>query len=232
MGVNDFVLTENRDEKGIRSRANPPKIFSHNHLNVIYPQDTKSLGTWIASSENGFSLCLLNGGFTPHKSKPPYRKSRGLVLLDFFQFNNVNQYVVNYDFKGIEPFTLIILEYKSSLKLYEVRWDGKQVHLSFKNHKVPNIWSSVTLYNLDIIKEREKWFSAWKREQNRNFSPESIKTFHQTAGTGDKENDFMMRRENTLTVSITQIIKRDIEIEMNYTDCLKGGDSILSLSLS
>ncbi len=230
-GGNNFILTSNRDEKESRELANPPTNFSHNHLNMIYPQDPRAKGTWIATSENGFSLCLLNGGFVYHKSKPPYRKSRGIVLLDFFQFNNVNQFVINYDFKGIEPFTLIVVEYKNSLKLYEIRWDGKQAHLSFKDHKIPNIWSSATLYTSAIVKEREEWFKEWQTNHNDGFEPESIQQFHLTGGKGDKETDLLMRRAGTFTVSITQIVKQDKEITMNYKDFVRKTNSSVTLTL-
>ena len=230
-GGNNFILTSNRDEKDSREIAHPPQKFVHHHIRVVYPQDPRARGTWIAASENGFTLCLLNGGFMYHKSKPPYRKSRGVVLLDFYKFCNVNQFVVNYDFKGIEPFTLIIIEYKSALKLYELRWDGKQIHLSFKDHKTTHIWSSVTLYTKEIIAEREQWFENWKKEQAGGYNAESIMQFHKTGGKGDKENDVLMRREGTFTVSVTQVIKQEKEVVMNYTDCINKISTALSLEI-
>jgi len=231
-GGNNFILTSNRDEKDSREIAIPPQNFVHHHINIIYPQDPRGKGTWIAASENGFTLCLLNGGFMYHKSKPPYKKSRGVVLLDFYKFNNVNQFVVNYDFKGIEPFTLIIVDYKSSMKLYELRWDGKQIHLSFKDHKLTHIWSSVTLYTKEVILEREQWFKEWKQEQKEGYDPVSIKNFHMFGGKGDKENDLMMKREGTFTVSVTQVVKNDKVMEMNYSDCIRNISTVLPFELA
>ena len=231
-GGNDFIITSDRDEKESREIALAPKQFIHQHLKVVYPQDTKAKGTWIAMSENGFSICLLNGGFMPHKSNPPYRKSRGIVLLDFFEFNNVNQFVINYDFKKIEPFTMIIVDYKSSLKLYEIRWDGKQAHLSVIDPKVSHIWSSVTLYTPEVRREREMWFNEWKKSKSHGYEPEDVIDFHLTGGIGDKETDIMMRRAGTYTVSITQIVKADKEVVMNYKDLIKTTNSVMSLALS
>jgi len=232
LGGNDFILTSNRDEKDSREIAKPPFIYNHNHLNVAYPQDPKAKGTWIAAAENGYILCLLNGGFVYHKSKPPYRKSRGIVLLDFFNYNNVNQFVVNYDFKGIEPFTLIIIESRSALKIYELRWDGKQIHISYKDQKQTQLWSSVTLYSPEIIEEREQWFKTWKQKQKEGYTAENIKEFHLIGGKGDKENDLLMRRAEVFTVSVTQIVKKDKEVLMNYTDCLRHSENSISLPLT
>ncbi len=232
LGGNDFILTSNRDEKESRELAKPPSLYSHNHLQVVYPQDQKAKGTWISAAENGFALCLLNGGFVYHKSKPPYRKSRGIVLLDFYNYNNVNQFVVNYDFNGIEPFTLIIIESRSSLKIYELRWDGKQIHISYKDQKLTHFWSSVTLYTKEVIAEREDWFKIWQRNQKEGYTAENIKEFHLTGGKGDKENDLLMRRSGVFTVSVTQIVKVDKEITMNYLDCLRKTENSHLLPLS
>jgi len=231
-GGNNFILTSNRDEKESREIANAPQNVVHHHINIVYPQDPKAKGTWIAVSENGFTLCLLNGGFVYHASKPPYKKSRGIVLLDFYKYNNVNQFVVNYDFKGIEPFTMVIVDYKSSLKLYELRWDGKQVHLSFKDHKTTHIWSSVTLYSKEVIEEREQWFKDWKGEQKDGYNPDEIKQFHLTGGKGVSESNLLMKREGTSTVSVTQVIKNEKMLEMNYTDCKRHSSSVVGIELT
>lgn len=231
LGGNDFILTSNRDEKESRKIAVPPQNHLINHIHVVYPTDPQANGTWIAAAENGFVLCLLNGAFVYHKSKPPYRKSRGLVLLDFFKFNNVNQFLVNYDFKGIEPFTLIVVESRSGLKIYELRWDGKHMHLAYKDQNLPHIWSSVTLYAPEIIAEREQWFKEWQRTHTAGYEPEDIRRFHLTGGKGDRENDLLMKRAGVFTVSITQIVRKNQEFLMHYTDCLKSSESALSMAI-
>lgn len=77
-----FVLTQNRDEAPTRS----PQIISKEKrfgTELLFPKDTKAGGTWIATARDGRTACLLNGAFEKHKHEPPYRLSRGLVLLDF-----------------------------------------------------------------------------------------------------------------------------------------------------
>ncbi len=231
-GGNDFILTSNRDEKDSREVALHPKEYIHQHSRVIYPQDPRAKGTWVACADSGFCLCLLNGGFVYHKSKPPYRVSRGVVLLDFFKFNNVNQFLVNYNFKNIEPFTLVIVEFKSSLNLYEVRWDGKQAHLSYKDSKLPHFWSSVTLYTPEDRQRRESWFEQWKGEHLNHATPELIQAFHKTAGDGDLKTNLMMRKDETQTVSITQVVKSEGEVMMNYSDIKRNTTSSVVLNYS
>ena len=49
---------------------------------IIFPKDPKAGGTWYAIDEFGTILVLLNGADEKHKVQLPYRKSRGLIVLD------------------------------------------------------------------------------------------------------------------------------------------------------
>ena len=198
-----FILTSNRDEKVDRKVTLPPEHYYHYGVKVVYPKDTQGGGTWLAAAENGFTLCLLNGAFDKHIPAPPYRKSRGLVLLDFFEYNQVGQFLKNYDFTGIEPFTLIIIEKQLSVVLHQLRWDGLTVHHSLLNEHEPHIWSSATLYAAETIAERELWFKEWL-----TINPEptihDMLYFHHFGGKGDQHNDLLMNRGNRLkTLSIS-----------------------------
>lgn len=77
-----IVITSNRDEKIIRPNAIPPQNYMVNGKNVIYPKDPKAGGTWCVVDENGTVLVLLNGANEKHTVKLPYRKSRGLIVLE------------------------------------------------------------------------------------------------------------------------------------------------------
>src|SRR5579871_6575106 len=116
-----YILTSNRDEALVRKPAEIPDSVAIGNCQVLFPRDGEAGGTWIATADNGRTVCLLNGAFTRHKHNPPYRKSRGLVVLDFFTLPNAKAFADSYDLTGIEPFTILVIE-KSML--YELRWDG------------------------------------------------------------------------------------------------------------
>jgi hypothetical protein len=165
---------------------------------------------------NNFTLCLLNGAFERHDSKPPYKVSRGLILLDFFKFNDVQRFVSEYDFSGIENFTLIIVDSKYDVSLFELRWDGSQLHKTNMAANEPHIWSSCTLYTSDAIKNRIEWFTEFLNK-NSDFNKENCIEFHKNAGDGSLENSVMMNRDNKVkTVSITCIDHSDFSYTMDY----------------
>ncbi len=215
---NGYFLTSNRDESALRKKANPPRKFNISEQPVFFPKDLEAGGTWIATGLNGFTLCLLNGAHEPHERKLPYRTSRGLVVLDFFRFKNINHFIDNYSLEGIEPFTLIIVDSRKQLKVSEFIWDANTVELNEADPEQPRVWSSVTLYDREVIDERRKWFKEWLA---RNPAPDldAIMHFHEFGGTGNQVNDLVMNREGKLfTVSITSIKKSEEGIYMKYKD--------------
>jgi hypothetical protein len=101
-------LTSNRDEQANRGRALDPAYFYGNGYKLIFPGDPDAGGSWIALKDNGDALVLLNGAFIKHLRKPPYRRSRGLVLLDVIKAEDPGQCFNEMDLEGIEPFTLVL----------------------------------------------------------------------------------------------------------------------------
>lgn len=213
-----FILTSNRDESPGRGKALPPASYNINGDAVYFPKDPSAGGTWIATSEDLHTACLLNGAFERHHWNPPYRKSRGLVLLDFFKVKDPQNFAADYDFDGIEPFTLLLVDANRTISFDELRWDGTRIHHRQLDPAMPAIRSSATLYKPEIIRQREQLFSSWLSEK-REPSPQETLEFHTTAGVGDSFNDLVMNRNDKVrTVSITQIIHATDKAKMIHRD--------------
>ena len=215
----DFIFTTNRDEDPNRVALGPQK-YIHNGLNLFYPKDFKANGSWIVSNCVDTSLCLLNGAFEKHQRKPIYRQSRGLMLLDFFRYSNLNDFIGNYKFEGIEAFTLVVVESRSEIGLWELIWDEHELHVKELPGSEAHIWSSTTLYTNSMKSEREQWFWDWLRnEEQVNLS--SVLNFHKTGGEGNLEYGLFMNRKNLVrTVSITQISGSKNSHKMAYYNLL------------
>lgn len=144
-GNNDFVLTSNRDEAPNRISLQPD-FYSVENTTLLFPKDKLAGGTWIGVSEKNRLICVLNGGFTIHERRTQYRLSRGVVAKDFLVADNIEICIENYNFEDIEPFTIVISDWNSNLKFYELVWDGNTKHFT-QLPLEPKIWSSATLYN-------------------------------------------------------------------------------------
>lgn len=210
-----FCITSNRDEKSSRKRAIAPVVQKTKEHSLIFPRDADAGGTWIMMKENGDAAVLLNGAFLPHIPTPPYRKSRGLILLDVMEYERPSFHLVRMDLAGIEPFTTILLENNS---LYEFRWDGEERYCKQLPVHRPYIWSSATLYDGLVVKKREQWFAAFLNNHP-NATQQDIIHFHRFTGDGDAGNDLLMSRGGLYsTVSITSVLLTADRGSMKYID--------------
>ena len=154
-----FVLTSNRDESPMRITFHPEK-YLENDIELIYPKDELAEGTWIGCSDKKRLVCLLNGGFEKHQRNVYYKMSRGVVVKNILSVKNPIEYIDEFDFINIEPFTIVLVEWRTSLNLYELIWDGKVKHLKKLTQK-PRIWSSSMLYDPKMKSDRQDWFNDW-----------------------------------------------------------------------
>ena len=217
-GKNDFVLISNRDEAPNRISLTPD-FYIINKTKVLFPKDELSGGTWIGLSEKNRMICVLNGGFVYHERKSEYRLSRGIVAKDFMITDALETTVDAYNFKNIEPFTMVIADWNTNLKFYELVWDGTEKHFT-QLPLEPKIWSSSTLYSEAMKAERLQWFNKFKVENN--LDANSLLHFHKTAGKDNDDYGVVMNRGFVKTTSITQVEKREDVVDMHYESLLNN----------
>ena len=212
---NGYFLTSSRDEQIMRLSACPPQFSHYNNAILLFPKDGDAGGSWIAINDKGHMAVLLNGGFLKHVPTPPYARSRGLVLLDIVSGTIPIDTFIQLDLNLIEPFTIILA---NAQKLYECRWTGIGKYYKELVYTQAHIWSSVTLYEKNIIRKREQWFKDWL-VMHKYPNMQDILAFHQFAGEGDSHNAIRMNRFNQmLTVSITGVYMRDDAGTLSYND--------------
>lgn len=212
-----IIITSNRDEKIIRPSAVPPKNYTLNGKNIIYPKDSKAGGTWYVVDENGTVLVLLNGADEKHQVQSYYRKSRGLIVLEMISSASPKQFWDEIDLENIEPFTLVLFQEK---QLFQLRWNGVEkttVDLEIdKNH----IWSSSTLYSKAIREQRANWFYAFL-DANPEMTEDKMLHFHRYTEADNHEHGLVINRNEELkTLSITQSVIEQNKVTMNYLDLI------------
>jgi hypothetical protein len=219
-------ITSNRDEQTARPLAFSPELDKINNTLIAYPKDPKAGGTWFAVNEYGAISVLLNGGFEKHIPAPPYRKSRGLVLLEIASTQYPAETISEYLLHEIEPFTLVLYNQK---RLTEFRWDGKKKYFLELDEKDPHLWSSATLYSTEI---RTKKLVAFEQflSGNIEITSEMLLDFH--ANEDDPENGFRINRsEKVKTLSTTQALFSDSKIVLKHKDLVKETTDILDIKV-
>lgn len=218
-----FLWTQSRDESPLRTSEG--LVHAPNNT-WIYPKEPLSGGTWISIAASGRVVSLLNGAFEQNKYVPSI-KSRGIMVLDFLEYSYLADFVEEYDFQAMEPFTMVIYEHDS---LWEFRWDKSKKHLKELDASKPYIWSSSTMYPQAIKDLRRAWFLDYLQEHSKPTRT-SVLDFHQHAGTGDIRNDLLMDRGMVKTVSITSIHKSKEGLDMVYHDLIGGSVTDAKLAM-
>lgn len=158
------LIGSNRDEWPGRGNASIPAWNTMNGKDVFAPIDPAKGGSWFACIPHKRLCVILNGGYIKHKHQPPYKMSRGIVLINALTWPI--QQTLEYDFSGIEPFTLVIRDFETK-SAYTLVWDGSNIDIQTEHWSSFRVWSSATLYDQaahdwgvettkDLIKESNK----------------------------------------------------------------------------
>jgi uncharacterized protein with NRDE domain len=218
-----FILTSSRDENPFRETI--PLTVGDKDETLLFPKDKKGGGTWIVASPTGYSACLLNGAFENHDRKPPYKLSRGKILLDSMKSEDPETYINNYNLEDIEPFTIVLISRRGNY-LKEFRWDGNAKYNLKLDSEKSYIWSSATLYDLSAREQRRSAFERWMLKGT--ASPEGIFKFHNSRHLEEEENDVLMYRNKYLkTISISQVVMANETNYFRYTDLVKNENIIV-----
>ena len=211
------IITSNRDEQILRPSAIEPKSYIINNKNIIFPKDPKAGGTWYAVDELGTVLVLLNGADEKHVVQIPYRKSRGLIVLDIISSLNPIDFWQEIDLDNIEPFSLVLYHKE---ELYQLQWNSfGKLTTKLDIHK-KHIWSSATLYPKEIREKRADWFFNYL-DKNPEISENEMLHFHKYTEDNNTENGLVINREGKLkTLSITQSVIDNNKVTIHYHDLI------------
>jgi len=200
----DFILTQNRDESRLRPSSKEIETKNYNGINYTGPVDLHSGGTWTYYSDD-FVVCVLNGAYKKHQHRPPYRKSRGLIILELMNYKLIEEFVEKINLNEIEPFTMIMLNRQNNEKKILV-WDGTKKFVENHSKEKLIVRSSSTLYD-DGEKQRHKMIF----ENTDSVNPEKIMQIHKEIKMN--ENPVF---PGVITTSVTQIIRNGNTINLKF----------------
>lgn len=199
-----IIITSNRDEHISRPHAIAPTEYIYNGTKLFFPKDPMGGGSWFVVNESGNVYVLLNGADKKHILEYPYRKSRGIILLEIALDSDIYEAWYNIDLDKIEPFTTVCF---CNDTLYQCQWNGTKKTMIELESNQPHIWSSTTLYSIEIIAKREIWFSNFLATKSNVLNAEDLISFHTGTHLEDSENGLIINRnEQLLTKNVTQFL--------------------------
>lgn len=218
-----IFITSNRDERPSNIGATAPAVEKYKSGKILFPKNRDG-GTWIGIHNNGNAMALIKGAFAPHIRKDEYRQSRGKTFLQIFDSPNPVKKFNEIDLHDIEPFTLVVW-LRQNGTLWEMRWDEYEKFVKSLPADLPNMWSSVTLFDDGMIERRKQWFDEWRMKQD-VITGESIRTFHEHGGEGYERLNLTLNNGATHTLSITSIEISEDRSVMYYHDLVSGEQTI------
>lgn len=217
-GRGGHYLTSNRDEAPARAATAILSRKTPRGETLHFPADAGAGGTWFCLSDRKRAVCLLNGSRRPHRHRPPYRRSRGLVVLDAFGYPDFGAFIREADLRGIEPFTMVLVENGTCTELC---WNGRQRTVSEVPSGEARIWSSAPLYPAPVRQRRRRLFRRFLAKDP-HPGLEAILAFHQPADD-DPRYGFVMDRDGIVrTLSVTSAHLGDGRTYGLHLDLLHG----------
>lgn len=149
----------NRDEQRSRPTAEKPALYAGRHGRLAYAVDPEGGGTWLAASQRGFLLALLNhypaGGKAAHDSP----RSRGLLVRDLAGAADgqaAGEELEATDLSCYAPFHLFILGLEEERGL---TWDGRTLSPA----RAEDRFFSTSSHRPEAV---VAWRRAWWRERS------------------------------------------------------------------
>lgn len=198
-----FIFTHNRDENFLRISSENLILKQIEDVEVIYPEDILSGGTWILTTDL-WTTALLNGAEKKHKRKNEYKHSRGLFPFILSKYRDVITYVESLDLEGVEPFTQIILNNKT-IEAWKLQWDERDKKLT-KIEDLLYVVSSSTLYSPEEKESHQKKIKSLKE-----YNTDTLSQIHQKLSWTQKVEFPQIK-----TTSIVQIDLNKKEKHMKY----------------
>ena len=132
---------------------------------------------------------------------------------EFFSYDNAETFIAQFDFDGIEPFTMIIVDQGV---LYELKWDSTKLHIKKPERTQMHLWASSTLYDDELQHKRQQWFKEWK-DKTMCMNQGCILSFHKNGGEGNPQSDVVMNYKDIVkTTSITSVTSDHGSFEMRF----------------
>ena len=221
-----FLLTMNRDERLDRGREIAPRRFRLNDKKpeCAWPIDSDSGGTWIGTNHHGITACILNGYEESDAGRKDF-KSRGTIIPQVLQLATLDKVermlAGDFESTAFKSFSLIVVQRDAVMFLYS---NGMGTITFERRDGLPQLWSSSSWKAAEVLPWREIQFSEWV-ERGAALTEAGIPTYHLLQPEGREAWAPLMKRDKSMTRSITQVLISSSGVSLRYWKCPVTGGS-------
>jgi hypothetical protein len=205
----------NRDERRLRPVAHPPAVHQTRTGHAIWPTDPEGGGTWIAATDAGLALMMLNVDGT---RRPPQLLSRGLLIPALASVRSIEELLhiwKQLDVSAFAPFRLVSV---SREQLAVCTASQRAPMLASVDR--PRVYASSALGDGDAESARGELFARLLRTTEDGWSAQT--RFHQHAWPDRRHMSVMMSRVDACTVSQTEVLLTKNAVSLAYRPVVDG----------
>ena len=211
--VDGYELLFNRDELKSRAEARPPRERCTEGVRWIAPEDPDGGGTWLATSEHGLTIGVLNGPRVPDEAGRVWT-TRGCLapaLLTSEGPEEVGERLHRLALDDHRPFRLLAIA--PSGRALVAEWDGRSLAIDGDaEERVPLISSGFD--ESAVGTARRAAFVRIVGEPP--FRLERLLAFHRNAEGGPNAYTVSMERPEACTRSLTHVTVTPGEVTHRY----------------
>lgn len=198
-----FRLVTNRDESRQRPRALAPALREASGCRAVWPVDPRGGGTWVAATDAGLALSILNYNPAPagELPVPPRAQSRGAIIPAIIGAGASSEAITalaSLDLERFLPFRLVAADREA---IAVGRWDGEALSVE-RRALAPSCFVSSGLGDA-LVAPRLELFDRWMAE--RGATAEAQDAFHEHQWPDRTEISVRMSRPDARTVSTTTV---------------------------
>jgi Transport and Golgi organisation 2 len=199
-----FRLVTNRDVERTRPLGRAPTWHTLGRARAIWPTDAMAGGTWVAATDRGLVLCLLNKYMEPPPDLSGVRVlvSRGTIiprLAEAADGAGAMEALASMDLDAIAPFRMLACDaFAGAVRVLEADWDRRE--LRRLDHTTPACFVSSGLGDSKVLVRLPLFEQAVRQDD-----PDAQDAFHRHVWPDRPEVSVLMRRRDARTVSITSV---------------------------
>lgn len=197
-----YRLFFNRDERKSRAEALPPRTAESGGVRWIAPLDPDGGGTWLATSERGLTIGVLNGNRAADEDPARAWRSRGELapaLIGSADPAAVAAVLRSMDLREFRSFRLLALAPGAGAIVAE--WDGKALAVDpHAEGRVPLVSSSFDESAVGAARRAE-----FARVVGADRTIERLRAYHRSTHGGPGPYSVAMERPEAATRSFTEV---------------------------
>lgn len=216
---NGLELYFNRDERRSRAPAAPPGLRRRGEVRFVAPLDGDFGGTWIAVSERGLVVCLLNGyaGADPPPPGEGGFETRGALvasLIDSRTPDDLERRLRESALERFRSFALAFFDGRGEVRL--AHWSSSRLRVEAGlDGREPLVSSS---FEATAVRESRVALFHRLRGGWHGSRSELHRRYHASHCPQRGAYSPCMHRPDAHTVSFSRIVVGETEIEFHYTD--------------